>query len=131
MELPAYVENTVFNAKPFLASPSSKKPVLHYNQYGFALGGPVFIPKLYNGRNKTFFFGSWEKLNQIGQNTSVGCVLTPAMENGDFSALGGINVTAKTCVPNNGVAICLKDPTNGRITRTTRFPRTNWGAPMA
>jgi hypothetical protein len=108
-----YVENTVFNAKAFLLSPSSKKPILNYNQYGFAVGGPVYIPKLYNGRNKTFFFGSWEKLKQIGQSTSVGSVLTPAMENGDFSALGAYNVTTKTCVPNGSVAICLKDPLNG------------------
>jgi hypothetical protein len=108
-----YVENTVFNAKPFLATASSKKPVLNYNQYGFALGGPVVIPKLYNGRDKTFVFGSWEKLKQIGQSTSIGSVLTPAMEKGDFSALGGYNVATNTCVPNNNVAICLKDPTNG------------------
>ncbi len=108
-----YVENTVFNAKAFLLTPASKKPILNYNQYGFAVGGPVYIPKLYNGRNKTFFFGSWERLKQIGQSTSVGSVLTPAMEKGDFSALGGYNVTSKTCVPNGTVAICLKDPLNG------------------
>jgi hypothetical protein len=108
-----YVENTVFNAKAFLLSPASKKPILNYNQYGFAVGGPVYVPKLYNGQNKTFFFGSWEKLKQIGQSTSVGSVLTPAMQKGDFSALGGYNVTSKTCVPNGTVAICLKDPLNG------------------
>src|SRR5277367_3101249 len=94
-----YIENTVFNAKPFLATATSKKPVLHYNQYGFALGGPVTIPKLYNGRDKTFFFESWEKLDQIGQSTSIGSVITPAMEKGDFSALGGYNVANGTCVP--------------------------------
>jgi hypothetical protein len=108
-----YIENTVFNAKAFLSTPTTPKQILHYNQYGFAVGGPVFIPKLYNGRDKTFFFGSWEKLGQVGQSTTIGNVLTPAMETGDFSALGGYNVTSKTCVPNNGVAICLKDPTNG------------------
>ena len=93
----------------------AQKPPLHYNQYGFALGGPVFIPKLYNGRDKTFFFGSWEKLDQVGSNTTIGSVLTPAMEKGDFSALGGYNVTSNTCVPNNGVAICLKDPSTGDL----------------
>ena len=108
-----YVENTIFNAKAFLSTPTAKKQVLHYNQYGFAVGGPVTIPKLYNGRDKTFFFGSWEKLQQVGQSTAVNSVLTPAMESGDFSALGAYNATSKTCVPNNGVAICLKDPMNG------------------
>jgi hypothetical protein len=108
-----YVENTIFNAKAFLSTPTAKKQVLHYNQYGFGVGGPVYVPKLYNGRNKTFFFGSWERLDQIGQSTSIGSVLTPAMESGNFSALGGYNVTTNQCVPNGGVAICLKDPLNG------------------
>ena len=84
-----YVENTALNAFPFTASSTAKKPVLHYNQYGFNLGGPVYIPKLYNGRDKTFFFGSYEKLNQIGQGSSISSVLTPAMEAGDFSAYTG------------------------------------------
>src|SRR5579859_5838935 len=117
-----YVENTIFNAKPFLATPTSKKPPLHYTQHGFARGGPVVIPQVYNGRDKTFVFGSWEKLDQIGANTNVGSVLTPAMEQGDFSALGGYNVTSKTCVPNNGIAICLKDPTTGQYYPGNQIP---------
>ena len=124
-----YVENTIFNAKPFLATPTSKKAPLHYNQYGFALGGPVYIPKLYNGRDKTFFFGSWEKLEQLGANTNVGSVLTPAMEQGDFSALGGYNVTSKTCVPNNGVAVCLKDPATGAYYPGNQIPASELGSP--
>ncbi|HTZ60876.1 MAG TPA: TonB-dependent receptor [Acidobacteriaceae bacterium] len=83
-----YVENTALNANVFTARPGSPKQVLHYNQYGFQVGGPVVIPKLYNGRNKTFFFGSYEKLNQIGQGSSIVSAITPAMENGDFSAAG-------------------------------------------
>lgn len=122
-----YVENTIFNAKPFLATPGSAKPPLHYNQYGFALGGPVEIPKLYHGRDKTFFFGSWEKLDQIGSSTSIGSVLTPAMEKGDFSALGGYNTTSNTCVPNNGVAICLKDPTTGAYYPGNQIPASELG----
>ena len=83
-----YVENTAFNAFPFTASSTATKPVLHFNQWGGNLGGPVYIPKLYNGRNRTFFFGSFEKLNQIGQGSSISSVITPAMEKGDFSAAG-------------------------------------------
>src|SRR3984957_3625512 len=123
-----YVENTIFNAKPFLATPTSKKPPLHYNQYGFALGGPVVIRKLYNGRDKTFVFGSWEKLSQVGSNTNVGSVLTPAMEKGDFSALGGFNVTSNTCVPNNNIAICLKDPTTGAYYPGNQIPASELGS---
>jgi len=123
-----YVENTVFNAKPFLATPTSPKAILHYNQYGFTLGGPVVIPKLYNGRNRTFFFGSYEKLDQVGQNTNVASVLTPAMEKGDFSALGGFNSGTNTCVANNGVAICLKDPTTGQYYPNNQIPASELGS---
>lgn len=83
-----YVENTAMDANAFTALPGSKKQVLHYNQYGFNLGGPVVLPKLYNGRNKTFFFGSYEKMNQIGQATSIVSVLTPGMETGNFNIPG-------------------------------------------
>ncbi len=45
---------------PVLRRTGSPKLIQHYNQYGFDLGGPVHFPKLYNGRNKTFFFASYE-----------------------------------------------------------------------
>lgn len=83
-----YVKNTAFNAYPFTADSTKPKPILHSNQFGGTLGGPVYIPKLYNGRNKTFFFGSFEKLNQIGEGSGIVSALTPAMKNGDFSAAG-------------------------------------------
>src|SRR6202012_741908 len=83
-----YIQNTAMNASPFMNPTGTPKPIQHYNQYGFQVGGPVYIPKLYNGRNKTFFFGSYEKLKQVGQAASIVSVLTPAMENGDFSAAG-------------------------------------------
>ena len=83
-----YVQNTAFNARPFISLPGSAAPRLNLNQYGFQAGGPVYIPRLYDGRDKTFFFGSYEKYNQKSQATSISSVLTPAMESGDFSAPG-------------------------------------------
>ena len=102
-----YVENTALNAKPFTLLPGKPTPILHWNQYGFNLGGPVYFPKVYNGRNKTFFFGSYEKLNNTGQNSGITSVLTPAMENGDFTALGTLNASG-VCT-----GTCLKDPATG------------------
>src|SRR5580704_14439321 len=83
-----YIQNTVFNAHDFFDAPGSPKLINHYNQYGFALGGPVYFPKLYNGRNRTFFFGSWEKLNQVSESTGIASTLTSAERAGDFSAIG-------------------------------------------
>jgi hypothetical protein len=57
------------------------------NDYGFTVGGPVWIPKVYDGRNKTFFFFSWEDLPQSTLNTTTfNTVPTQAYRNGDFSA---------------------------------------------
>lgn len=61
----------------------------HYvrNEFGVSLGGPVYIPKVYNGKNKTFFFVSYEGLRQRSASTSSNSVQTDAMRNGDYSGL--------------------------------------------
>jgi hypothetical protein len=61
---------------------------LKRNQYGFTLGGPVSIPKLYNGRDKSFFFFSYQgqKLRRVPSSTN-NIVPTAAQKAGDFSAL--------------------------------------------
>ncbi|MBV9268875.1 MAG: TonB-dependent receptor [Acidobacteriaceae bacterium] len=66
------------------------------NDYGGTLGGPVWIPKLYHGKNKTFFFFSWEQYRQNQGGTSTSTVPTAAERNGDFSQV--LN-TADVIVP--------------------------------
>src|SRR5262245_20137004 len=58
------------------------------NDYGFTLGGPVLIPKLYDGHNKTFFFWNWEQY-RIGQNVLPAALSVPteAFRRGDFSSI--------------------------------------------
>ena len=92
-----YVQNTVFNAKSFLATPTAPTPVQHFNQFGFVLDGPVAIPHLFNGRDKLFFMGSYEGVRQKSQSTSVATLLTTAMQGGDFSALCGPLTAAGLC----------------------------------
>jgi len=116
-----YVENTAMDAFPFTANAAtSKKPVLHSNQFGGTVGGPVYIPKLYNGRNRTFFFGSYEKLNEIGQGSSISSVLTPAMESGDFSALCTQFDGTGKCVSGDGTQ--LYDPSSGAYYPNNQIP---------
>ena len=55
-----YLRNTAFDARNYFLPLGQSKPFFHQNQFGGAIGGPVAIPKLYNGRNKTFFFGSYQ-----------------------------------------------------------------------
>ena len=50
-----FLRNDVLDAHNFFDAPGSKKPPLHRNTFGGVLSGPVWIPKLYNGKNKTFF----------------------------------------------------------------------------
>jgi hypothetical protein len=57
------------------------------NDYGGVFGGPVWIPKLYNGHDKTFFFFSWEQYRQTQGSTNTSTVPTNAERAGDFSSL--------------------------------------------
>ncbi len=67
---------------------SSSTPVLRQNQFGFVASGPVYIPKVYDGRNKTFWLANFEGW-RIRQGTiEQGLVPDPAQLQGDFSASG-------------------------------------------
>jgi hypothetical protein len=66
---------------------SAQRPKDRQNDYGVTLGGPVWIPKLYNGHDKTFFFYSWEQYRQTIGGTQTSTIPTPAEIGGDFSAL--------------------------------------------
>jgi len=55
------------------------------NEYGFAVNGPVIIPKIYDGRNKTFFLFNWEQNNDHGVNQPTATVPTLLQRAGDFS----------------------------------------------
>ena len=85
-----YFQNEYLNAGlPFTTSGNGHlvRPALRQDDYGFTLGGPVRIPKVYNGKDKTFFFFSWEQFLR-SQNFLPGAfsVPTPAYRTGDFSA---------------------------------------------
>jgi hypothetical protein len=63
-------------------------PELRQNQFGYVLGGPVYIPKVYDGRNKTFFMANYEGWRIVNGTILSGFVPTPAELSGDFSASG-------------------------------------------
>jgi Carboxypeptidase regulatory-like domain/TonB dependent receptor len=82
-----FVRNDMFDARPSLTKLGAAKSPLHLNQFGAEVGGPIYLPKLYNGRNKTFFTASYEGLRQIQSPAQQNLTLTQAMRTGDFSAL--------------------------------------------
>ncbi|HEY1336248.1 MAG TPA: carboxypeptidase-like regulatory domain-containing protein, partial [Bryobacteraceae bacterium] len=57
----------------------------HKNNYGGTLGGPVYLPGIYNGRNRTFFFTDYDRLQSLSATTSTGSVPTAQQLSGDFS----------------------------------------------
>lgn len=60
-------------------------PVFHMNQFGYALGGPVYLPKIYKGKNKTFFFSDYQATKWVQNSTFLTTVPTVAQRVGDFS----------------------------------------------
>ena len=65
----------------------TKAPHLVRNEFGFNAGGPLVIPKVYNGRKRVFWFFNYEALRQAGRSTINYNLPTVAMRNGDFSGL--------------------------------------------
>src|ERR1700730_8613291 len=78
-----FLRNDALDARGFFAPTRS---IYKQNDFGVAGGGPVIIPKVYNGRNKTFFYLSYEGFrNRLGANGVISSVPTPEMYTGDFS----------------------------------------------
>jgi Carboxypeptidase regulatory-like domain len=78
-----FLRNEDFDARGFFAK---QRSIYKQNDFGGTLGGPISIPKLYNGKNRTFFFVAYEGFrNRIGNNGSILTVPTPEMYQGDFS----------------------------------------------
>ena len=85
-----YVRNDYFNANKFFNNEQGlPRDILKRNQFGAEVGGPVWIPKVFNGRNKLFFMSAWEsqRLSQL-QTASQQSVFTPDELKGDFSHSG-------------------------------------------
>jgi hypothetical protein len=91
------------------------RPRNRRNDFGGTLGGPIIIPKIYNGRNKTFFFFNYEEyLENTVINNNV-TAPTAAYLNGDFSAIspnGNCSLCSSLGIPTTplGVPTAQKDP---------------------
>ncbi len=103
-----FVRNQDTDAQGFFAL---TKPELKRNQFGGTIGGPLSFPKLYNGKNRTFFFASYEGNRQVQGLTSNVPVPTQAQLGGDFSAAGLHKVYDPTTTT-----------TAGSVTTRTQFP---------
>ncbi len=109
------------------------------NEWGASVGGPISIPKVYDGKNKSFFFFAWERFSLRQASNELVTVPTVAMRNGDFSGLvngAGIqqilydpNTTQagtlqRTPFPNNQIPITRESPLAKTLYAATPLPQT-------
>lgn len=113
-----FADNNHFDARGFFAP---KKAFRNQNEYGFTVGGPVWIPKVYNGRNRTFFFASFDQFHiRGGQLTGLNTQATAQMLQGDFSQWPGqIYDPRSTQILANGTA--TRAPFAGNIIPQSQF----------
>lgn len=124
-----FVRNAVFNARNYFASAVDP---LKRNQFGGTVGGPVILPRLYNGKGKTFFFFGYQQTEiRDVQNGNSAYVPTAAELGGDFSALLSatnpgnpfgrayqlVNPITKAPYPNNQIPVSQFDPAAVALTK--------------
>ena len=107
-----HLGNDKLNARSFFLA---KRTPYRQNEGGFTLGGPVVIPHVYNGRNKTFFFASLGLFfSRVGTGGSIITIPTPAFMTGDFTGL----------VSASGAQIPIYDPSTTQPDGKGSFVRT-------
>jgi hypothetical protein len=101
-----FLQNAILNANGFNANKArTPRRQLQKNQFGFTIGGPLTIPKLYNGKNRTFYFFAYEGLRQHSFSSFTGTVPTSAQRQGDFSRT----------FDSNGALKLIYDPSTTRL----------------
>lgn len=97
-----------------------------YDQYGGTLGGPVYLPKIYDGHNKSFFFFDYERLPRRSPGSLTSATIAPAQQvQGDFS--GGPTIYDPTTgdpFANNQVPLSRVDPVARKIADALPKPNT-------
>ena len=102
----------------FVNAIGGTKPKSQTNQWSGTVGGPVWIPKVYNGKNRIFFFFAYEGIHSGGPTPAFATVPTAAERKGDFSALLALNNGTKNYTLYDPATAVLQ---NGVITRQA-FP---------
>ena len=108
-----FLRNDARDARSFFDVEKSK---LRRNQFGATVSGPVFIPKLYRGRDRTFFMVTWESLRLVDGETQRGITPRPEMLRGDFSS--AVDAFGKPIKLNDTLA---KAPFPGNQIPSSRF----------
>lgn len=83
-----FLRNSALDANNYsFTSVHPQRDPFRRNQFGFTVGGPITIPKLFSGKDRLFFMANYEGLRDRKGIRTVGTVPSAAMRTGDFSAL--------------------------------------------
>ncbi|MBY0507803.1 MAG: carboxypeptidase regulatory-like domain-containing protein [Bryobacteraceae bacterium] len=138
-----FLRNEKLDANNFFSNAGSiKRQPFKQNQYGFTIGGPVIIPKLYNGKNKTFFFADYEGLRRrTTANSNILDIPPDEYRTGNFSRyrapiydsrarrIGPTGQVISTPLPNN--TIPPSQIFAGSTAVLGLLPKPNFGLPGA
>ena len=94
-----YLQNDALDASPYGFNGKAPK---HFNTFGGSIGGPLSIPHLYNGKDKTFFFADYEGNRRTTAVAQQFLVPTQAERNGDLTGMGG------PVIPQNNISATAK-----------------------
>lgn len=135
-----FVRNEKFDANNFFSNAArTRRQPFKQNQFGFTVGGPIVLPKMYDGHNKTFFFFDYEGLRRATSASSNLLDVPPlAFRNGDFSSFrsriydpnartaGANGLVTSTPFPNNQIPASLLNA--GAVATLGLVPAPNTGA---
>jgi len=106
-----YSGSRPLTAEPYFTSPGASVPSTHFNQFGGAIGGPIYIPHVVNGHNRAFFEYAFEGYIGTLPSTVIGSVPTAAERTGDFSSLLAISPTYQLYNPYSATATTVDGKT--------------------
>jgi hypothetical protein len=120
-----FVRNSAFDARNFFDHPTpaypGRIPPFRRNEFGFTNGGPIYIPHLYDGRNRTFYFTEYQGFRQVLGTTQVMPLPTAAQR-----PSGGSNTVSDTVSFPDGTTDSLAIPVNPSIAAIlARYPLPN------
>jgi hypothetical protein len=133
-----FLRNSALDAKPydFIGTNPAKAP-FRWNQYGFTLGGPILIPKLYNGRNKLFFMSNFEGFKSRRTDQGLYTTAPDSWRHGDFSSFttplydplsrktGANGVVTASVFPGNQIPTARFDQTSLQLMQFWPLPNLN------
>jgi hypothetical protein len=121
-----FLRNDAFDATDFFSNLAGQgKARNRYDQFGASIGGVVRIPKIYNGRNRTFFFFTPGYLRQSGRGLLLTTIPGALERNGDFShssaSSGPVAIYDPATTVSTAAGKYTRDPFPGSIIPTSRF----------